>query len=95
MRVVKACLMSALGQKRTFAVQKGMSALPPKADICSALAHVCFGPIADICSLDDDVHALQKPVWNTQAYGFRSLEVDGQLEFCRLFYRQVFRLLAL
>jgi hypothetical protein len=28
------CLgMSALGQKRTFAVQSGMSALPPKADI--------------------------------------------------------------
>ena len=26
--------MSALGHKRTFAVQKGMSALPPKADIC-------------------------------------------------------------
>jgi hypothetical protein len=25
--------MSALGQKRTYAVQKGMSALPPKADI--------------------------------------------------------------
>jgi hypothetical protein len=25
-----------------------MSALPPKADMCSALAHVCFGPIADI-----------------------------------------------
>ena len=25
--------MSALGQKRTFAVQKGMSALPPLADI--------------------------------------------------------------
>src|SRR5262249_42795090 len=29
-------LMSALGQKRTFAVQKGMSALPPKADIISS-----------------------------------------------------------
>ena len=28
--------MSALGQKRTFAVQNGMSALPPKADMCSA-----------------------------------------------------------
>ena len=40
--------MSALGQKRTFAVQKGMSALPPKADMCSALAHVRFVPIADI-----------------------------------------------
>jgi len=25
-----------------------MSALPPKADMCSALADVCFGPKADI-----------------------------------------------
>jgi hypothetical protein len=41
-------IMSALGQKRTFAVRKAMSALPPKADMCSALAYVCFGPIADI-----------------------------------------------
>ena len=41
-------LMSALGHKRTYAVQKGMSALPPKADMCSAQAHVCFVPKADI-----------------------------------------------
>ena len=27
---------------------QGMSALPPIADMCSAEAHVCFGPIADI-----------------------------------------------
>ena len=27
---------SALGQKQTFAVQKGMSALPPIADMCIA-----------------------------------------------------------
>ena len=40
--------MSALGQKRTCAVHKPMSALPPKADMCSALAHVRFVPIADI-----------------------------------------------
>ena len=40
--------MSALGHKRTCAAQNVMSALPPKADICSALAHVCFVPIADI-----------------------------------------------
>jgi hypothetical protein len=40
--------MSALGQKQTCAVQNGMSALPPKADICSAQAHVRFVPIADI-----------------------------------------------
>jgi len=40
--------MSAFGQKATCAPQKVMSALPPKADMCGALAHVCFGPIADI-----------------------------------------------
>jgi hypothetical protein len=27
---------------------KVISALPPKADMCVALAYVCFGPIADI-----------------------------------------------
>ena len=31
-------LMSALGHKQIFAAQKGMSALPPKADIDSAMA---------------------------------------------------------
>ena len=39
--------MSALGQKQTYAAQKAMSALPPKADMCGALAYVCFVPIAD------------------------------------------------
>ena len=40
--------MSALGHKRTFAVQNAMSALPPKADMCSATRHVRFVPKADI-----------------------------------------------
>ena len=40
--------MSALGQKRTFALQYVMSALPPKADMCSAIRDVRFVPIADI-----------------------------------------------
>src|SRR5262245_24065418 len=40
--------MSALGQKQTYALQNGMSALPPKADVCAALANVCVGLIADI-----------------------------------------------
>jgi hypothetical protein len=40
--------MSALGQKLTCAVQKSMSALPPKADMCGATFDVRFGPIADI-----------------------------------------------
>ena len=41
-------LMSALGQKQTYAVQKSMSALPPKADMCGATSDVRFGPKADI-----------------------------------------------
>ena len=45
--------MSALGQKQTFAVQNVMFALPPKADMCSALAHVRFVPIADMAALFD------------------------------------------
>ena len=45
--------MSASGKKQTFALQQVMSALPPKADICSALAHVRFGPIADIQHIYD------------------------------------------
>ena len=32
--------------------QPVMSALPPKADMCSALADVCFGPKADIVRVD-------------------------------------------
>ena len=28
--------------------QRVMSALPPKADMCGALAYVCYGPEADI-----------------------------------------------
>ena len=43
--------MSALGHKATCAPQKIMSALPPKADMCLAVAYVCFGPIADIPQL--------------------------------------------
>src|SRR5262245_57463231 len=40
--------MSALGQKQTYAVHQAMSALPPKADMCSAIPDVRFGPKADI-----------------------------------------------
>jgi len=35
-----------MGQKQTFCDAEAMSALPPKADICSAPAHVRFVPIA-------------------------------------------------
>jgi hypothetical protein len=39
--------MSALGQKRTFAVQNSMSALPPIADMCRALGDVRYVPCVD------------------------------------------------
>src|SRR5262249_31412319 len=40
--------MLALGQKQTCALHRPMSALPPKADMCGARVHVCFGPEADM-----------------------------------------------
>jgi hypothetical protein len=36
-----------------------MSALPPKADMCSALAHVCFVPEADMGRSDEHSDAWQ------------------------------------
>ena len=39
---------ASLGHKQTLALQKVMSASPPKADMCSAPGYVRFGPIADM-----------------------------------------------
>jgi hypothetical protein len=47
--------MSALGQKQTFAAQKAMSALPPKADIEWRRLNVCFVPEADKCTAANSV----------------------------------------
>ena len=43
-----------MGQKQTSAVQNGMSALPPIADMFGATRNVRFVPKADIASLIDD-----------------------------------------
>jgi hypothetical protein len=43
-----ALVMSAVGQKQTFAAQNGMSALPPIADMCGVKRDVRFVPKADI-----------------------------------------------
>ena len=45
--------MSALGQKQTCAAQNVMSALPPKADMCSATRYVRLVPRADMAPLFD------------------------------------------
>jgi len=81
--------MSALGQKQTYAVQNGMSALPPiatakadsrymsalppKADVCSALGYVRFGPIADMRLFDNLVGGAEQRLRNGQAEGPRGL----------------------
>jgi hypothetical protein len=39
------------GDRESGHPHKVMSALPPKADMCSARAHVCYGPEADIALL--------------------------------------------
>ena len=43
--------MSTLGHKQTSALQEGVSALPPKADMCGATMDVRYGPEADISAL--------------------------------------------
>ena len=54
-----------------------MSALPLKADMCSALANVRFVPIADIAQLFDHIVGGQEnAIRYADAKGFRGLEID-------------------
>src|SRR5215510_955311 len=81
---------NSIGQKRTFAVQKGMSALPPEADMCGAPAHVRYGPKADIATLFDHlVCAQQERLRDREADFFRGLEIEDELEFRGLLDRQI------
>ena len=79
--------MSALGQKQTCAVQKRMSALPPKADMCgatsgcplSAKSGHRYQPYSIISS------ARSGESWGTvEAERLGGLEIDDKLEFGRL-----------
>src|SRR5262249_25857139 len=82
-------------QKRTCASHKLMSALPPKADMCGALANVCFGPKADIKSIRSLVGNGEYGWRHLDAECPRGLHVDDELEFGRLQHRQVTGLGAL
>jgi hypothetical protein len=42
-------------KKQTCAVREGMSALPPKADMCGATSDVRFGSKADMCVAKSNV----------------------------------------
>jgi hypothetical protein len=65
MKLVKGQPMSALGQKQTFAVHQPMSALPPKADMCSALGYVRFGPIPDLLAQDRVPRGFSPHAWKS------------------------------
>src|SRR5262249_39614709 len=46
----RAATSASISYSRLEFVELSMSALPPKADMCSAVVHVCFGPEADTCA---------------------------------------------
>jgi hypothetical protein len=77
--------MAALGQKQTYAVQHGMSALAPKADMCVATRDVCFGPIADMCQLFDHLIGEGEHIGRDgQSQRTGRADVDDQLELGQL-----------
>ena len=77
-------------------MQNGMSASPPKADMCAALGDVRFVPIADILALFDHlVGARQYRRRHRKAKRFRSLEIDDQLILRGQLHWQVAWFLAL
>src|SRR5262249_19579744 len=70
--------------------QTVMSALPPKADMCGALADVCFGPEADIKSfIDHLVGAHEQRRRHVEAERFRCFEVKHRFVPGRRLYRKV------
>ena len=71
--------MSALGHKRTFAVQKGMSALPPKADMCGATRDVRFVPIADF-RRQQNLGEKKNPPKRARIYAGQNSRLLGSLE---------------
>ena len=81
--------------RRRRAPCPSMSALPPKADMCSATRRVRFVPIADIALFDHLVGGGEQLRMEFEAERFGGLEVDHQLEFGGPHDRQIGRLLAL
>ena len=61
-----------------------MSALPPKADRCSALAHVCFGPKADIGDEVDPAQGLINNFTVASAYDAGANSIHSWIGFDRL-----------
>jgi hypothetical protein len=66
-----------ISDRKSGHAQMVMSALPLKADMCSARAHVCFGPIADIRLLFDYVISTRKQRrWQLQPERLCRFKID-------------------
>src|SRR4029079_11141579 len=73
-----------------------MSDLPPKADVCGALARVCNGPIADITGLFDQLVGTSRQwKWDSNAERPGGLQVNDQFNFANLLDREVGGLVTL
>src|SRR5262245_49896011 len=87
--------MSAMGQYRTSRSVKGMSALPPKADIGTQPRDVRFVPKADIERLIANlVGATDQRMRNCNAERLRGFQVDNQFVFGRRLHGKIGWLLA-
>src|SRR5262249_42464765 len=79
----------------TYAAQQGMSALPPKADMCGARGDVCYGPKADIATgsrlLDHLIGRDNQARWHLEPERLRGLEVEHGFVLGRHLHRQVGR----
>src|SRR5262245_55998523 len=69
-----------------------MSAFPPKADMCGALAHACYGPKAGIeapALIDHLIRACEYRLWHGDAELLCNRKVDDQLKSGGLLHGQV------
>ena len=91
--------MTGVGQERRIGAVRNISALPPRADVGadivepSVSAITCREQSQQTASLFDHlVGAGEQRWWNLEAERLRGLEIDEQLEPCRLLYRNFTRL---
>jgi hypothetical protein len=70
--------MSALGQKQTCAAQNGMSALHPKADMCTATRYVRFVPKADMALPHSVTNRRSSTRHKRQNVGFGSALINNR-----------------
>ena len=85
--------MSAMGQKQTFAVQKGMSALPPIATLIAFFVMSALGQKrTSLLLFDHLVGKSQQRGRQCKAKRPRSPQVDDKFEFSWLLHRKIARI---